>query len=174
MTQREFLQLIAENYPGIASSLPFYCSCYSPCLPQPVIPQNLSSYGYFTASGTLAVTAGGAVPFTAQNLSGDVTVSGSDIALQQPGAYLVTYTLNIPSSATVNTVLNLSLNGTPVAGTQTRVGKIGTTYLHTVYGQAIVTVTSVPAILQLISSAAINLTVETSTDLIGSLVVIKL
>ena len=71
-------------------------------------------------------------------------------------------------------MLNLSLNGTPVAGTQIRVNKTDTTSPHTVYGQAILTVASAPAALQLITSADVNLTVETGTDILGSLVVVKL
>lgn len=177
MTQREFLQLVAENYPGIESVLPFYCSCHSHCLPTPtppVTPNCKQVYGSFVAQGTLNTQAGNAINFTTQNALGPISISNGAITLQCPGTYLVTYSLNLPTSSTLTTTLNLAVGGTPVAGTQVAVNKTDTNSSSTVYGQAIINVCNVPTTLQLNTSNAINLTGDYTNDVLGSLNVVKL
>ena len=176
MTQREFLQLVAENYPGIEARLPFYCSCYSPCFPtpQPISPSATPTYAFLTASTPLTAVAGNGIAFTVRNTSGDIFVSGDTITLHTPGVYAVTYNLNLPYATTLSTQLTLQLNGARVAGTQVHVNKTDAASSNTVFGQAILTVPTAPATLRLISSAAINIPVESNADILATMNIIRL
>ena len=180
MTQQEFLQIIAQNYPGIIRVLPFHCACPlenltmppAPNLPPP--PASDPACGYFTAIGTMSTAAGGGINFVAQNVSGDISIAEDSIILQHPGAYDVTYTINLPAGAALNTVLNLQLNGQMIPGSQVRVNKTNRAAPNTVYGHAVITVNTVPAALRLLSSTAIDLAADNSADVLASLKIVRI
>lgn len=179
MTQQEFLQIIAQNYPGIIRALPFYCACppeslMTPPAPNPPSPPAaIPSYGYLTAIGTMSTATGG-INFAAQNVSGDISIAEDSIILQHPGAYDVTYTINLPAGAALNTVLNLQLNGQVIPGSQVRVNKTNRAAPNTVYGHAVITVNTVPAALRLLSSTAIDLAADNGTDVLASLKIVRI
>ena len=134
---------------------------------------NASAYGFFTQNGCLNISAGGIIPFSGCSTAVGVCQSGGVLTLEEPGVYMVTLGVTIPENDTLDTALNIRLDGTAVPGGAIVIDKNSTDApLHastqTVVNACAGSVVTVP------STDTINITTECGDDPIATLTIVKI
>jgi hypothetical protein len=141
--------------------------CWPICCP--------SSYGFVSQTGSLTTSLPNrCIPFSGiSQTSGDVYFDGSNLILTQPGQYMASYVVNIPTGSTVNTVFSLNLDGQNLPGSVVGVSKPNAADTRTVTAQAFFTAQP-GSMLCLMSSSPLSLSGQGAADTLASLSVMKL
>ena len=129
-------------------------------------------YGLFTAMLPMAISPNGIIPLVSSNClcNGDsFPCSCGLISIEEEGTYLATYTVRVPTGATVESTLSLNVNDACQSSAITEVGGQGPVGFT---GQAMFDVRD-RATLSLRSSEAINLT-DPSTQPLVTLSLMKI
>lgn len=148
--------------------------CCKPCCP-PSCQSAQLAHALFFQTGLLANNApfdGITLSETAAETFGDFFSDGSTFQILKPGVYLVTYIVNIPAAATLNTTFALQVNRQDVASTVRVIAKTSIDTPHTVTAQAIIEA-SAPIALRLSSSSQLTIT-GAATETMASLSIVQL
>ena len=131
----------------------------TPSLPPPAPPaiNPTSAYGFFNAAPPVTIAAGGVVPLET-NLANDrfFTNTGGSILIRRAGAYLVSYSVQVPAGETLASQYYLTLNGTAIDETALNVTDDGAEETESYTIQAIIQATA-NSTLTLNSSNAVTL-----------------
>lgn len=163
---------------------PFYCgpcgptsacnNCSAPCPPGPPPSSDYYNvvYGYFSQTSSLALEAGGVVPFNGTSNSTGITVTGGTATLSEAGVYMVTLNTNIPASSMLTTTFSLQLNGAVVPGGSISVNKTDTDSTLSASAQTVFA-SPADAVLRVVSSASANLTAASTSDPLFTITVVR-
>lgn len=156
------------------------CGCSCPPRPEPphdpcvICPKYASVYAYYSQNGRLYNSAlFGGIRFENEPVETEGFYYDTGVVqIVQPGTYLITYFVNFPASAAVNTVLAIQANNQNVSGLVRSVQKSVTGVPFTAAAQAIVTFQALTA-LRLSSSSVLDITLMPE-ETAASLSIIKL
>lgn len=155
------------------SMSPLTCTPDSCNKPNPPCPEHSPVYGYFSQNGRIFNSAlFGGIRFTNPPIATDGFFSDDTvIQIFNPGIYLVTYIVNFPEDAVVDTTLSLQLDNQNTLGMVRNIIKsAGSPY--TAVAQTIIRVEEISAI-RVSSSAVIDIVLP-GQDTAASLSIIKL
>lgn len=131
------------------------------------------TYGFFTQTGPLALTAGSGVPFSGPSRFQNLGQEYTQIRVPEGGVYLIEYHLTWPVSASINARFALHVNGEQAPGSDVRFMAESEGQAHSVSGQAIVLLCPQSAI-SLISDSDLQITPNAAADTVATLSIRRL
>lgn len=131
------------------------------------------AYGFFTQTGTLALSAGTGIPFNGPSRAEGMAQDYTQIRIEQSGVYLVEYRLTWPVAAVTNARFTLLANGEAVPGSDARFMADTAGTAHSVSAQVIVPLCAQSA-LSLVSDTALQITPNAPADTVATLSIVRL
>lgn len=131
------------------------------------------TYGFFTQTGPLALTAGTGIPFSGPARSQGLSQEYTQLRVNEGGVYLVEYHLTWPVAAATNARFSLLVNGEQAPGSDVRFMAENEGQAHSVSGQAIVLLCPQAAI-SLTSDTDLQITPSSAADTVATLSIRRL
>lgn len=132
---------------------------------------NTRHFAFLTQTGAYTIAGGAPIPFTGSSIVGEgFDLVNGELQIENAGLYRLSYSINIPSGASVNTTFVIQANGVDVPGTQQSVNHLSGSPAVSINSQAFFEATGAVS-LALVSTAPISITPSVSGDTLASLTV---